>query len=164
MQPGEIDPDYLRYLFEYKDGHLYWKDTPRRHATKGKKAGRQTPNGYITVEIDGTPYQEHRLIWSYHNGDADMMIDHIDGNRSNNKIENLRLCTRVQNSHNRKRCSRNTTGVKGIRVRPDNGKYEVRITVNKKRFVFGSYRDLELAELVMVMAREKLHGEFANHG
>jgi hypothetical protein len=159
-----IDPTYLRYLFDYKDGHLYWKNTPGRASVQGKQAGRYTPYGYISVEIDGVPHQAHRLIWIYHNGATDMFIDHIDGNRSNNIIENLRVCTRIENGYNRKRCKRNTTGVKGIRVRPDSGKYEVRISVNKKRFVLGSYQDFELAELVMFMAREKFHGAFANHG
>lgn len=164
MEPGEIDPDYLRYLFKYKDGHLYWRDTPGRAAFKSKKAGRSTPYGYISIEIDGIPHQAHRLVWIYHFGTTKKFIDHIDGNRSNNKIDNLRLCDRFENAHNRKRCKRNKTGVKGVRVRPDNGRYEVRIAVRNKRLVLGSYDDLELAELVMVMAREKYHGSFANHG
>jgi hypothetical protein len=122
------------------------------------------PSGYVSIEIDGKPHQAHRLIWAYHYGPANMFIDHIDGDRANNKVENLRLCTRTQNAHNRKRCKRNTSGIKGIRIRSDNEKYEARITLNNKRIVLGSFDDIELAELVMYMAREKYHGAFANHG
>lgn len=161
---AQVSKSYLEYLFEYRDGHLYWKNTPNRHAFAGKKAGRLTPTGYISIEIDGNPYQAHRLIWILHNGEIGSMIDHIDGNRSNNKIENLRSCDRCQNMHNRKKCKANTTGVKGVRLRSDSGKYEARIVVRGKRHVLGSYKDLELAELVMQMAREKYHGKFANHG
>jgi hypothetical protein len=93
-----------------------------------------------------------------------MFIDHIDGDRANNKIENLRLCDKTQNARNRKRCKRNTTGVKGVRIRSDSGKYEARICAGTKRIVLGSFDNLELAELVMFMAREKYHGAFANHG
>ena len=161
---GEIDREYLTQLFDYKEGSLYWRVNRGYQPCLGKRAGRMTPAGYVSIEIDGKPHQAHRLVWIYHFGDFDGFIDHIDGNRSNNKIENLRLCDRTQNAHNRKRCKNNKTGVKGVRVRPDSKKFEARICVNRKRFVLGSFDDLELAELVMFMAREKYHGAFANHG
>ena len=164
MSAPEIDPAYLRRLFEYKDGDLYWRVNRGRQRCTGKKAGRLTPYGYVSVEIDGKSHQAHRLVWIYHFGLIDGLIDHIDGNRSNNRLENLRQCDRHQNAHNRRICRRNKTGVKGVRVRPDNGKYEARINALNKRIVLGSFDDLEFAELVISMAREKYHGVFANHG
>jgi len=164
MEPGEIDPGYVRCLFEYEDGNLYWRSNRGYQPCAGNLAGRITPAGYVSIEVDGVPHQAHRLIWIYHFGATDLFIDHIDGNRANNRIENLRSCSMTQNAHNRKRCKRNKTGVKGVRFRADSGKFEARITLNKKRYVLGSYDDLELAELVVCMARDKLHGEFANHG
>jgi len=164
MEPTEIDPIKIRSLFEYQDGHLYWRINRGFQRCSGKRAGRLTPYGYVSIEIDGKSHQAHRLIWAYHYGVSAMFIDHIDGDRANNKIENLRVCTKIQNAHNRKRCKRNTSGIKGIRIRSDSGKYEARITVNNKRIVLGSFEDIDLAELVMFMAREKHHGAFANHG
>ena len=164
MEPGEIDPAYVRHLFDYKDGSLYWRVNRGYQQCAGKRAGRTTPAGYVSIEVDNIPHQAHRLIWAYHFGSTDLFIDHIDGDRSNNRIENLRSCDKTQNAHNRKRCKRNKTGVKGVRVRPDSGKFEARITLHKRRYVLGSYDDLELAELVVCMAREKLHGAFTNHG
>jgi hypothetical protein len=164
VEPGEIDPVILRSIFDYKDGELFWKQNRGYQPCAGNKAGRNTPYGYISVELNGRPYQAHRLVWAYHFGATDKLIDHIDGDRSNNRIENLRLCDRFENAHNRKKCRRNTTGVKGVRLRSDSGRFEARITMRGKRMVLGSYDDLELAELVVCMAREKYHGAFANHG
>jgi hypothetical protein len=164
MEPNEIDQCLMHHLFDYIDGHLYWKINRGGFKCKGAKAGRVSPYGYTIIEINGVPYQEHHLVWLFHYGKMPAMLDHIDGNRSNNKVDNLRECTRAQNMHNRKICKRNTVGVKGVRFRKDNKKYEARIAVNQKRFVLGSFDDLELAELVMQMAREKFHGAFFNHG
>ena len=157
---SEIDPVKLHELFDYKEGNLVWKCKN----TKGKIAGSLKPHGYTIVEIDGKPIMAHWIVWIMHNGLFDGQIDHIDGNRSNNKIENLRVVTQAQNQWNRKISSNNTVGVKGVRLRKDSKKYEVRIAVCGKRIVLGSYKDLELAELVSIEARKKYHGVYAKHG
>jgi hypothetical protein len=157
---SEIDPVKLHELFDYKEGNLVWKCKN----TKGKIAGSLKPHGYTIVEIDGKPIMAHWIVWIMHNGSFDGQIDHIDGNRSNNKIENLRVVTQAQNQWNRKISANNTIGVKGIRLRKDTNKYEARITVCGKRIVLGSYKDLELAELVAKEARLKYHKQYANHG
>jgi uncharacterized protein YkuJ len=154
---ADISHTLVKSLFDYKDGNLYWKKN-------NKLAGSLKPLGYIVIEVNNVNIMAHRLVWLYHNEHLDGYIDHIDGNRSNNRIENLRIATKAQNSWNRKNNFNNKTGVKGVRLRKDNNKFEVRICVNKKRYVLGSYDDLELAELVMMEARDKYHGKFANHG
>ena len=155
-----LTKDFIHSLFEYKNGNLIWKVKN----TKGKVAGALRPTGYVSIEINSKPIMAHCLVWIMHNGSFDGYIDHIDGNRSNNKIENLRVVTWTQNQWNRKISNNNKIGIKGVRIRKDSNKYEARITVNKKRIVLGSYKDLELAELVMIMAREKYHGVYAKHG
>lgn len=155
-----LTKDFIHSLFKYKDGNLIWKVKN----TKGKEAGALRPTGYVVVEIDSKPVMAHWLVWIMHNGNFDGYIDHIDGNRSNNKIENLRVVNWAENQWNRKISHNNKIGIKGVRIRKDSSKYEARITVNKKRIVLGSYKDLELAELVMIMAREKYHGVYAKHG
>ena len=153
----DIDHNLVKTLFYYKDGDLYWKKNNR-------KAGCLKPTGYIVVEVNNKNMMAHRLIWMYHFGKVDKFIDHIDGNKSNNKIENLRLATKSQNCLNKKISILNTTGCKGVRLRKDSGKYEARITYNKKQMILGCFDDLKLADLVATEARNKYHKEFANHG
>jgi hypothetical protein len=156
----DIDPAELHSFFDYKDGALTWKQGRK----KGRVAGSLKPTGYTVVEIKNQNIMAHRLVWIMHNGSIDGQVDHINGNRSDNRIENLRLVNQVQNQWNRKISKNNTIGIKGIRLRKDNNKYEARLCVNKKRIVLGSFDDLELAELVVMEARDKYHGKFANHG
>ena len=160
MMSFEIDPVKLHSLFEYKDGDLIWKTKK----FEGKIAGSLKPTGYKVIEISGKNIMAHRLVWVMHNGNFKGYIDHIDGNRSNNRIENLRVVNRVQNQWNRKISHNNKLGIKGIRLRKDNNKFEARISINGSRLVLGSFDDLELAELVVMEARNKYHKEFANHG
>jgi len=153
----DIDSSLVKSLFNYRDGELFWKKN-------NKKAGCFKPTGYIVIEVNNKNMMAHRLVWMYHYGKIDSYIDHIDGNKANNKIENLRLATKAQNCWNKKIVSLNKTGYKGVRLRKDTGKYESRITFNKKQIILGSFDDLELADLVATEARDKYHREFANHG
>jgi hypothetical protein len=157
---SDIDPAELHSLFDYKDGVLTWKQGRKN----GRVAGSLKPTGYTVVEINNNNIMAHRLVWMMHNGSFEGFIDHIDGNRSNNKIENLRLATVLQNSWNRKNNSNNRTGVKGVHQIKATNKYQARICIGNKRLVLGSFEDLELAELVVMEARDKYHGKFANHG
>ena len=81
----------------------------------------------------------HRLIWIYHYGqDPDLDIDHIDRNRANNRIENLRLVTRSQNNHNAKpRVSKYKYGCNGVCWHSGSKVFEATIQINKKRFRLG---------------------------
>lgn len=94
----------LNEIFEYKDGKLYWKYTLKFGAIKARqRAGYACPDGYRKVGIDKKSYMEHRIIWRMHHprGRMPAFLDHIDGNRSNNKIENLRSVTISENQNNR---------------------------------------------------------------
>ena len=153
----DIDHTEVKSLFTYKDGDLYWKKN-------NKKAGSLKPSGYTVIEVNKKNMMAHRLIWMYHYGQVDNFIDHIDSDKNNNKIENLRIATKAQNCWNKKIHPLNTTNCKNVRFRKDSGKYEARITYNKKRIVLGSFDDLELADLVAKEARNKYHKEFAHHG
>lgn len=93
----------LHVLFAYKDGVLYWKTRPPFGRVKtGDTAGYKGPDGYVKVGINGVYYMAHRLIWRMHhkNGAVPIVIDHVDGNKSNNKIENLRALTHSDNIRN----------------------------------------------------------------
>jgi hypothetical protein len=153
--------DYLHQIFEYKNGNLYWKIKPAQRVKIGDIAG-SISDGYGQVYLNNSPYKIHRIIFMMHYECVPDQIDHIDGNPLNNKIENLREVTNTQNQFNRKISSRNTTGVKGVSLSKSN-KFVVRISTNQKDKYFGSFDNLELAELVAQEAREKYHGEFARH-
>jgi hypothetical protein len=90
-------------------------------------------------------------------------IDHINNNRLDNRIENLRIATDSQNNCNKGIQANNTSGSKNVKWHERIKKYEVSVQVNKQRKYIGVFEDLELADLVATMAREKYHGSFAKH-
>lgn len=150
-------------LFEYRNGHLYWtQNAPIK--VRGKLAGSMNSRGYWKVMIDGKRYGAHQIVFAMHHGHIPAFIDHINGDKSDNRIENLRPATKSQNGYNRKIDAGNTSGAKNVSYRADTKKWRVDLRVNGKAICVGSYEDFDLAELVAIEAREKYHGRFANHG
>lgn len=151
-------------LFEYRDGEIYYKVSRSRNKA-GSKAGtyRKHDNAYQVI-IEGKHYLVHRIVFMMHYGYLPEFIDHADGNRANNRIENLREATNEQNAQNAKTRKDSVSGVKGIRWNKVDKSWSVRVQTNKKRITIGQFKDLELAELVAMEARNKFHGNFANHG
>ena len=91
------------------------------------------------------------------------IIDHVDGNPLNNKIENLRPATISQNSMNAKIYCTNKSGVKNVNWNKNSKKWEVKLQVNGKRQNFGAFADLELATAVAKAIRNKYYKEFAGY-
>jgi len=121
-------------------------------------------DGYVRVRIDGADYQAHRLVWFLLYGYFPQIdIDHIDKDRSNNRPNNLRLATRSQNMLNTSAHKDSATGIKNVSFRKDTGKFSVRLSIDGKYKVIGSYNSLEEAAIVAKNAREKYHGEYARH-
>ena len=159
-----ITQDQVKSLFEYKDGNLYWKNVNKYHnQLNDKKSGANHHSGYTNITINKKKYTAHRLIYLYHHGFLPEFVDHIDMNKSNNKIENLRAATRSQNQWNKPRLKKTVSNVKNVFFRKDMNKYLVKVYANKKVHYFGCFESLELAELVAIEARNKLHKEFARH-
>jgi hypothetical protein len=106
MKRREIPPaSKLRALFEYKDGMLFWRsDSVRGKIKAGDRAGYVDTDGYRVVGISGVYYKEHRVIWRMQHSRSVMpaILDHIDGDRSNNKVENLRVATEAENMRNKR--------------------------------------------------------------
>ena len=161
---NHITKEYLNEIFEYKDGILYWKKKMARNVHIGRLVGSINQKGYFTVRVFGKKRLNHRLIYLMHHGNLPKEVDHIDGNTLNNDINNLRESTHSENICNSKLRVDSKTGVKNVSWNKRSQKYSVKLNVSGKRYEFGFYEDLELAELVAVMAREKYHGNFANHG
>lgn len=141
-------------FFNYKEGRLFWKSS-------GKEAGSLNDDGYIRVQVKNTRYAAHRLVFFMHHGYFPRVLDHINGIKSDNRIENLRSADHCKNGMNQGLNVANTSGYKN--VFRQNNKWCVRLKINSKNTWFGSYDDIELAELVAIEARNKHHKEFANH-
>jgi len=151
MNKDILTQDKLKELFHYKDGQLYRLVKP-------------STEKYNTVSIDGKLYLHHRIVFLYHYGYLPKCVDHIDNNPKNNRIENLREATVSQNQLNAKKSIKNTSGIKGVTFNKKTNQWNVHISINKKLKNLGSFKDIELAELVAIEARNKYHGEFARHG
>jgi len=150
-----ISKEELNNIFEYKDGNLIRKKTG--------KIINSSLNGYLRARINKKNYFAHRIIFMMHYGFVPKIIDHINGNPSDNRIINLREANNSQNAWNRVANKTAGNNIKGLRLRKNN-KWEARIQVDKKSKYLGVYDDLELAEFVVIEARNKYHKEFANNG
>jgi hypothetical protein len=153
----------LHQRFEYRNGELFYKISSSPKIKAGNKVGTLN-NGYIKVSIGRKKYLAHRIIWMMQYGFLPAEIDHINNNRSDNRIENLRQVNRTQNRCNISSYKNNTSGTKGVSWQSNLSKWQVSISVDGKRKYLGVFKDLELAELVSMEARNKFHGRYANHG
>lgn len=156
-----ITQSQLKDLFDYDpETGLFFRLSKRSRNPRGC-VDRQ---GYIRFKIYGRIYGAHRMAWIYMHGyDSKLLIDHINGDRQDNRIANLREATCSQNLHNAKRCSKNTSGVKGVSWVKPLGKWIGRVKHQYKSYVVGYFNDIESAEIAMAAFREKLVGEFARH-
>lgn len=139
-----------------------------RHGCRGDggRAGRVTDRGYINIAIDGRAYRAHRLAWLYQFGVwPSAEIDHINGQRSDNRIANLREATRTQNSANQ-RARGSIASFKGVHIKSGNlqKKFEARIWTGEKYKTLGTFSTPEEANAAYYEAAKKLHGEFARAG
>ncbi len=153
----------VKNLFDYHDGELYWKIKPSHRVFIGDKVGSLNTNGYLRTKIKGKDYKIHRLIFLLHHGYLPEFIDHIDNNKTNNRVENLREVTRSENQRNRKLGKDNKSGHKNVAWHKSSQKWRVCIRAYPKSIYIGSFDDLELADLVAHEARYKYHGGFARH-
>lgn len=153
-----ISQELLQKIFDYKDGHLYWKKNNK------KAGGLHNKKGYEKIMINSVRHYTHKIVFFYHYGYMPEIIDHIDRNPSNNKIENLREVTRSQNQINRKIFKNNKSGHKNVTWNKKDCKWRVYLRLNNKQMYFGSYYDIDYAKFIAETIRYKYHKEFANNG
>ena len=160
MEKLAISHNYVLSAFDYQDGNLIRK-TGRVNEI-GQVAGCfHKGKGYIHVKIKAKAFKAHRLVFLYHHGYLPECVDHIDGDKTNNRIENLRAATKEENCHNQKIRSTNKSGYKGVKWVEHCKKWQVEVCKNYKQLRFGMYEDLELAGLVAIEATELIHGRFS---
>lgn len=117
-----------------------------------------TNTGYITCTLNGQQLMAHRVVWELHNGPIpeNMVIDHINGIRNDNRIENLRIATRSQNNIN---YLADGGGAKGVSLR-HNGKYQASIQKDGVKIHIGTFNSQEEASSAYIEKAKELYGEF----
>ena len=155
---GDMTQEQLKESFDYKDGILIWKKSANKGVI-GKEAGRLRPDGYKRFEFMGENVYSHRAIFMYHHGYMPRFVDHINRDRSDNRIENLREATGELNARNAKLKSNNKSGKSGVCWRKDRGTWSVTIRVGGKQKTVGTFRDLDDAIQCRIEAEIKYYGE-----
>ena len=154
----------LRY--DANTGLLYWTVFIYRIKKPGDLAGHHNAAGYITVRFDRVNYLAHRIAWYLHTGTDPgvLQVEHVDTDRTNNKIENLRLATALQNSWNKSKRAGTSSQYKGVAFYAQHGKWLSQIRANGKTTHLGYFIDELEAHRAYCLAAVEMHGEFANFG
>jgi hypothetical protein len=106
----------LQDRYEYRDGGLWVRKQFNSQSKIGQRAGSSLRDGYRQVRVNGKKHREHHLVWLLHTGALPVgELDHINCIRDDNRIENLRECTRSQNMQNRRfAMANNQIGLIGV--------------------------------------------------
>ena len=152
LPTGDPSQERLNELFEYRDGKLYNKTNRASKARMGMESGTQNPNGYRYIDVEGKHCRTHRLIWIMYNGDIpeNMYIDHKNCIRNDNRIDNLRVVTKQENSFNR-------TNVQGYYWVKKSQKWRARIMVDGVQKHLGYFIKEEDAAEAHQVAKKKYH-------
>lgn len=158
-----ITKELLNELFEYDEnsGNFYWK-VKRRGVKQGQLAGSKHSEGYVVIGINKKIYFAHRLAWIYKYGDIPEKhdIDHIDNNRSNNKISNLRPATRWQNLANSNHSSGKSKH-RGVWFHKLTGTWQSIIRVNGVAHSVGYFHSEQEAATAYLEKSRELRKEFS---
>ncbi len=169
-----LDPETLRSLLHYEDGRLVWRERGREwfnddrsfRTWNSRFAGKeaftaQHSEGYRVGTIFGRRHFAHRIIWLLNCGESEGEIDHINGDRADNRLENLRLVSRDENRRNVKRQANNKSGATG--VNKVGAVWQASIQVAGKQTYLGRYSTF--AEALAVRKQAETDRAFhANHG
>ena len=145
----------LEYRPEENGSSLVWKRDMSTRAKAGQRAGCACKNtGYWVVALNKKRYYAHRLVWILTNGCwPELELDHIDSNKNNNQIENLRECTHSQNCHARKARNVGISGYRGVSWCSKNNKWRAVIGINGKKKRLGLFDDPKLAHVAYTNAK-----------
>ena len=168
---NNLTAEYVRSILDYdpETGIFVWKDrtelTPcNRARIVGKVAGCVSNRGYIQIKINLVAYQAHRLAWLIVFGKwPDKELDHINTNRVDNRIVNLREAGDDNQAHNQTKRKTNTSGHKGVTWCKKLKKWNAQISVNYKKMNLGYYDNILDAAKAYENAAKELHGKFARY-
>jgi len=140
-------------------GEIYWKVRLSGKQTVGDKAGTINGCGYNLITVDHKYILGHQVVWMYVHGEIPEELDHVNGDRSDNRISNLRKATHSQNLCNRSTQKNNTSGFKGVSRHQNGWAIDIRGNGERLRSTRKNYDE------AVALAKEfamKLHGEFYN--
>lgn len=143
-------------------GEFTWLVNLRGHVKAGAKAGSVDGQGYIHIGFEGRKYKAHRVAWLLHNGEwPEFEIDHINRRRTDNRIVNLRCCTRAINMQNKSK-QRVNSGIfqskyVGVTWSSYSNKWLARITVGGKCKYLGVFENEDDAHRAYVKKKDEIH-------
>jgi hypothetical protein len=155
---SKLSLERLRQVLRYEPetGNFYWIHRDKIKKKLGTNASIVRSNGYLNICIDSQYYYTHRLAWFYVNSEWPNVIDHIDGNKTNNKIENLRSVDQRCNIQNVVKARKhNKSGIIGARKTKYG--FQTSLRIDGKNHYLGHYKTAEEAHNVYLEAKRKLH-------
>lgn len=155
------------WTYNHETGILTWKIKPAQHVNIGDIAGcLDKSTGYLRTQFRGKDYKNHRIIWAHFHGHwPKHEIDHISGDKADNRIENLRDVTSRENQQNQRLYKNNKTGVVGVHWNKVTKKWRVTIKVNGKLKYLGSFIKTDFQDAVTArQAANVKYGYHVNHG
>lgn len=160
MTEPNLTLEYLTSRLSYcpETGEFRWRAPKSNRVKAGDIAGGHNGNGYIRISIDGRYHYAHRLAWMFVNGAMpDCEIDHADGNRSNNRIANLRPAQHYENSQNQPLRSTNTSGRHGVSWSKPHSRWAAYIMFKGRKRHLGLFDSVDEAGEAYVKAKSQLH-------
>jgi len=155
-----ISVDVLRSVLDYNQdtGSMKWSKYVGPNARIGADAGFVNPKGYVVIGFRGSQFFAHRIAWQMAHGECpEQEIDHINGNRQDNRIENLRLATRRVNCENQRKAHKNNaTGLLGV-TKERNGTFSSTIRHMGKTIHLGNWDTKHQAHEMYVLAKRRIH-------
>lgn len=153
-----ITQERLKQVLLYDEGQFVRLIKTANCSKVGEIVGSITGKGYHHISIDFKRYYTHRLVWLYFHGYMPSIIDHINGDTLDNRIENLREVDKLGNAQNeRKARVHNRSKLLGVSWHKSSGKYQAKISVNRKRIYLGTYETPQEAHEAYLKAKRRLH-------
>lgn len=153
--------DVSKWLAYDRDtGLLTWKTSPNRRKPIGSPAGSKTSQSYILIMIGNERHAAHRFAWAIHHGNWPKgVIDHINGNGMDNRIDNLRDVTQSVNMQNlRQPLKNNKSGLLGVRTQKSKiNPFYASININGSQTYLGCFNTKEQAHAAYVEAKRVHH-------
>ena len=150
--------DARKHFTYFEETGVVRSASNRRNVRVGDKVGGYDRQGYIVTTLFKKPVKVHRLAWALHYGEWPKgQIDHINGDKSDNRIENLRVVSNLQNKQNIMPPVNNTSGYLGVSYHKKSGKFAANIKVDGKITYLGVFETPELASIAYKEAKEKMH-------
>ena len=163
---GKIDIEDLRKHIGYdpETGRLWWKEQLDLRCPVGSQALCSPHNrGYQKGSFKGRYLLAHRVAWAVHFGRWPIALDHINGNKSDNRLSNLREANQTENMRNQRMYRNNKTGCTGVELDPKTGRWRATIKIAGRAIALGKFEHKPDA-VAARKAAEIAHGFHPNHG